>query len=678
MRQENSFKRYTITAALPYANGPKHIGHLAGAYIPADIYARFLRLKQKDVLFVCGSDEHGTAIANQALNEKTTPQDIIDKYHQLNKKSFEQLGISFDIYHRTSAKIHHETAQEFFSHIEEKGLFEVQTTEQYYDEKNALFLADRYIMGTCPKCNNPNAYGDQCEKCGSSLSPEELIQPHSTLSGEKPILKATKHWYLPLNKYEKWLSDWILVDHKNDWRPNVYGQCKSWIDAGLHPRAVTRDLDWGIKVPLKDAKGKVLYVWFDAPIGYVSATKQWAIDHKKDWKPYWQDADTKLVHFIGKDNIVFHCLIFPVILHLQGNYILPENVPANEFMNLEGDKMSTSRGWSIEMHEYLEDFPNKVDELRYVLTAIAPETGDSEFTWKDYQARVNNELVAILGNLVNRVMVLMHKFYEGQVLQNSELKHAELKLQIEKIHTELAQSIWAYKFRNAQNLAMEIARLGNRYLTENEPWKTIKTEPEKAQEVLLNCLHIIAHLANAIQPFMPNTAKKIFQMIAIEPADSYRFTQGHQLKAPILLFDKIDDEDINKQLIKLQNKKLKISTEITSVHRKTKANISFDDFSAMDIVVGTILSAEKIQGTQKLLKLSVDVGFETRTIVSGIAEHYEPNSIIGQQVSVLLNLEPRNIKGVSSQGMILMTEDNSGKLSFVIPSDKVANGSGIS
>ncbi|MGB4774661.1 MAG: methionine--tRNA ligase [Daejeonella sp.] len=684
MKDEN-FKRYTITAALPYANGPKHIGHLAGAYIPADLYVRYLRLKGEDVIFICGSDEHGTAIANQAIKENTTPQAIIDKYHFLNKESFEKLHISFDIFHRTSSAIHHETAQEFFRVLNKKNIFEESTSEQYYDEEARAFLADRYIIGTCPNCGNGSAYGDQCEKCGTSLSPDELINPKSTLTGNKPVKKLTKHWYLPLNKYEKWLQEWIIKGQKDKWRTNVYGQCKSWIDGGLHPRAVTRDLDWGIKVPAENADGKVLYVWFDAPIGYISATKQWALDNHKDWEPYWKDKETKLVHFIGKDNIVFHCIVFPVMLHTEGEFILPDNVPANEFMNLEGDKMSTSRGWSIEMHEYLEDFPGKVDELRYYLTAIAPETSDSEFTWKDYQARINNELVAILGNFVNRVMILMHKYFDGIVQGTGriELKDEYLNTEIGRLYDELDMSFKAYKFRQAQTIAMEIARLGNKYLTENEPWKTFKDQPENAREVLHNCLHIIAHLTTCMQPFLPETSAKIFAMLNIGK-DKVRFDEeiifeaGHQLNAASLLFEKIDDELIEKQIEKLHNKKmdLTIDDEIKEVNA-AKENISYDQFSAMDIRVGTILTAEKVAKTKKLLKLTIDTGLDRRTVVSGIAEFFEPELIIGKQVSILVNLEPREIKGILSQGMILMAENADGKLSFVAPAENLSNGSTI-
>ncbi|KHJ37023.1 methionine--tRNA ligase [Pedobacter glucosidilyticus] len=683
---QDKFKRYTITAALPYANGPKHIGHLAGAYIPADLYVRYLRLKKRDVVFVCGSDEHGTAIANQAMKEQTTPRAIIDKYHELNKHSFEKLGISFDIYHRTSEPIHHETAQDFFRNLNEKGIFKVETSEQYYDEEAKQFLADRYIIGTCPSCGNDGAYGDQCEKCGTSLSPEELINPKSTLTGNKPVRKETKHWYLPLDKYEGWLKEWILEGHKHDWRTNVYGQCKSWIDGGLHPRAVTRDLDWGIKVPAEGADGKVLYVWFDAPIGYISATRQWALDHNKDWELYWKDKETKLVHFIGKDNIVFHCIVFPVMLHTQGEFILPENVPANEFMNLEGDKMSTSRGWSIEMHEYLEDFPHKIDELRYYLTAIAPETSDSEFTWKDYQARVNNELVAILGNFVNRVMILMHKYFDGIIAGSGkiELSDKAINEAIGNCYDEVEQAFESYKFRQAQTAAMEIARLGNRYLTEHEPWKAYKENPEAAREVLHNCLHIIAHAATCLQAFLPNTAEKIFAMLNLKNNlsfdDEIVFEGGHQLNTAALLFEKIEDEVIERQIQKLIAKKASLEQvkEEASAVAPAKENISFEQFSGLDIRTGTILEAEKVAKTKKLLKLKIDTGIDVRTVVSGIAEFYEAEKIIGQQVSILVNLEPREIKGILSQGMILMAENSSGKLSFVAPTESdINNGSVI-
>lgn len=683
MANADKFKRYTVTAALPYANGPKHIGHLAGAYIPADLYARYLRLSGKDVVFVCGSDEHGTAIPNQAIKEGSTPQAIIDKYHVLNKESFEKLGISFDIYHRTSAPIHHETAQDFFKVLDAKQVFTIATSEQYFDDKAQTFLADRYIVGTCPKCGSDGAYGDQCEKCGSALSPEELINPTSTLTGNKPVLKSTKHWYLPMDRYENWLKEWILKGHKHDWRASVYGQCKSWIDGGLAARAITRDLDWGIDVPAKDAEGKKLYVWFDAPIGYISATKQWALDHGKDWEPYWKAQDTKLVHFIGKDNIVFHCIIFPIMLHAHGEFILPESVPANEFMNLEGDKMSTSRGWSIEMHEYLHDFPTRVDELRYYLTAIAPETADSEFTWKDYQARINNELVAILGNFVNRVFVLMHKYFDGKInTPLTILTDKHLHSQLGVLYDEIGASFEAYKFRQAQQLVLDVARLGNKYLTDNEPWKTFGEQPEAAREALHECVLLIGHLATLMQPFMPETALKLFRMLQLKETyqfnEAIAFESGHQLNQPELLFQKVEDELIERQIEKLNAKKASMETPKQAIAvAPAKALVSYDQFSEMDIRVGTIVAAEKVEKTQKLLKLTIDTGMDTRTVVSGIAEHYAPEAIIGQQVSILVNLAPRELKGILSEGMILMAENAEGTLCFVTPSIAMPTGSTI-
>ncbi len=677
---KTDYKRYTITAALPYANGPKHIGHLAGAYIPADLYARYLRLQRKDVVFVCGSDEHGTAIPNQAKIEQTTPQAIIDKYHQLNKNSFEKLGISFDIYHRTSTPLHHETAQDFFKVLNKKGVFTEEETEQYFDEEAQTFLADRYIIGTCPVCGNENAYGDQCERCGSALSPTELINPRSALSGNKPVLKLTKHWYLPLDKYDEWLKTWILEGHKADWRPSVYGQCKSWIDAGLLPRAISRDLDWGIDVPAPNAEGKKLYVWFDAPIGYISATKQWAKDNAKDWELYWKDPETKLVHFVGKDNIVFHCIIFPVMLHAHEDFIVPDNVPANEFMNLEGDKMSTSRGWSIEMHEYLEDLPNKVDELRYYLTAIAPESADSEFIWKDFQARVNNELVAILGNFINRVMILMHKYFGGEINTDvKEITDAALNQDIGNAYDDLAVSFESYKFRQAQQIVIDVARSGNKYLTEQEPWKTFKENPEATRTVLHNCLHLIGHLATMLQPFLPGSAEKIFKMLNIKNLyfdDPVTFLAGHKLGESFLLFEKIEDDLINVQIEKLKLKSKK-QTEMPAEITPSKANISFDDFAAADIRIGTILEAEQVPKTKKLLKLKIDTGIDQRTVVSGIAEFFKPEDIVGKQVSIIINLEPRDIKGITSQGMILMAENAQGKLDFVNPASKEINNGSV-
>jgi methionyl-tRNA synthetase len=682
--KSDNFKRYTITSALPYANGPLHIGHLAGAYIPGDIFVRHLRLKRKDVVYVCGSDEHGAAITIKAKKEGTTPQAIIDQYHSQIKDSFEQFGMSFDIYHRTSSPIHHELSQEFFLNLYEKGEFIERYSDQYFDEEFQQFLADRYIIGTCPNCGNDNAYGDQCEKCGSSLSPTDLLNPRSTLSGNAPVLKPTKHWYLPLDKYQPWLEEWLLEGKKNIFKTNVYGQCSSWLKQGLQPRSMTRDLDWGIDVPLEEAKGKKLYVWLDAPIGYISATKQWATDHGKDWQLYWKkqanEADNScLIHFIGKDNIVFHCITFPSILHAHGEYILPENVPANEFLNLEGDKLSTSRNHAVWLHEYLEEFPGKQDELRYVLTSIMPETSDSEFTWKDYQARINNELVAILGNFVNRVMILMHKYYDGLVSGNTGLADAEIEAKIGEAYDLVDAGLAEYKFRNALASVMDLARLGNRYLTEREPWKTFKTDTEGTREVLQNCLHIIGHLGVLMQPFLPGAAKKIFNMLQL-PQDVFyydeplQFTEGHQLNTPVLLFDKVEDDAIAFQINKLNEKKQTIVQQAAAV-APAKANISYDDFATMDIRTGTILTAEKVAKTKKLLKLTIDTGIDQRTVVSGIAEFFDPEELPGQQVSILVNLEPRAIKGILSQGMILMAENSEGKLTFVQPAETFSNGS---
>jgi len=687
MSQLNKFKRFTVTSALPYANGPLHIGHLAGAYLPADIFVRYLRLKKKDVVYICGSDEHGAAITIKAKKEDTTPQAIIDKYHNQIKDSFEEFGIAFDIYHRTSSAIHHDLSQEFFLNLYEKDEFIEQYSEQYYDEDFDQFLADRYIIGTCPNCGNERAYGDQCENCGTSLNPTDLINPVSTLSGKPPVLRPTKHWYLPLDKYQPWLESWI--DKKEgEWKVNVFGQCRSWLKSGLQPRSMTRDLDWGIDVPLDEAKGKKLYVWMDAPIGYISATKQWAIDKGKDWKVYWKKQeneadDSCLIHFIGKDNIVFHCIIFPSILHAHGEYILPQNVPANEFLNLEGEKLSTSRNHAVWLHEYLEEFPGKQDELRYVLTSILPETSDSEFTWKDYQARINNELVSILGNYVNRVMILMHKFYNGKVESPSGeiiLTDNLLNAQLVECYNELDQNLENYKFRQALQNVMDIARLGNKYLTEKEPWKTIKTNPDNAKEALHNCLFIIGHLATCLQPFLPATAIKIFGMLnysldGISFGDAVKFENGHQLNPAALLFEKVEDEVIDQQLQKLLDKKQAAVVAQKAPIVAAKENIDYESFSAMDIRTGTILAAEKVAKTKKLLKLTIDTGFDERTVVSGIAEFYEPDAIIGKQVSILVNLEPREIKGILSQGMILMAEDSDGKLSFVSPVNTLHNGS---
>lgn len=699
-------KRYLITAALPYANGLKHIGHLAGAYLPADIYARYLRAQQRDVVFVCGSDEHGTAIPIQAAKEGITPQEMIDKYHPIMFQNMQDLGIEFDIYHRTSAPIHHETAKEFFTALNNAGELEVKESEQYFDEQAQTFLADRYIKGTCPNCSYDSAYGDQCERCGKSLSPDELINPVSTLSGQAPVKKLTKHWYLPLNKHEDFLRSWILEQHKEDWKTNVLGQCKSWIDGGLQPRAVTRDLDWGVDVPVADAAGKKLYVWFDAPIGYVSATKQWALDNGKDWEPYWKDADTKLVHFIGKDNIVFHCIIFPIMLKLHG-HILPENVPANEFMNLEGDKMSTSRNWKLDQQEYIDDFikaenggPQMADVLRYYLTAIAPESKDSEFTWKGFQDANNSELVAIFGNFVNRTFVLMHKLCNGKVPPlHAEIADETDKAMIdafratkEKVEALLEQ----YKFRDALFEVIDLARQGNQYMQKKEPWIVAKSLAEKPenQQLIDNCMHIClqltANLAILINPFLPFTAKKMCHMMKVvekmlewENAGKLKLLSvGYSLRAPELLFRKIEDTEIAVQIEKLKNKSTqKMDTNTPAPATATpavKPEIVFDDFAKIDLKVGTIVSAEKVEKADKLLKLQVDLGFETRTIVSGIALHFKPEDIVGKQVTVVVNLAPRKMRGIESQGMILMAEDANGKLHFVNPEDKINPGAGVS
>jgi len=689
MSKLNKYKRFTVTSALPYANGPLHIGHLAGAYIPADIFVRYLRLKKKDVAFICGSDEHGAAITIKAKKEGTTPQAIIDKYHNQIKESFIEFGIAFDMYHRTSSAIHHDLSQEFFLNLYEKDEFIEKFSEQYYDEDFQQFLADRYITGTCPNCNYPSAYGDQCENCGTSLNPTDLINPISTLSGKPPVLKLTKHWFLPLDKYQPWLEKWIDAK-EGEWKVNVFGQCKSWLKSGLQPRSMTRDLDWGIDVPLEEAKGKKLYVWMDAPIGYISATKQWALDNGKDWKLYWKKQpneadDTCLLHFIGKDNIVFHCIIFPSILHAHGEYVLPQNVPANEFLNLEGDKLSTSRNHAVWLHEYLEEFPGRQDELRYVITSILPETSDSEFTWKDYQARVNNELVAILGNYVNRVMILMHKFYGGKVESEGGkivLTDKHLAAETGRLYDELEASLETYKFRQALQSVMEIARLGNRYLTEKEPWKTIKSDPEAAREALHNSLILIGHLASCLQPFLPNTVKKMVDMLNIPFAAiafdaEMTFENGHQLNPAALLFEKVEDDAIDYQMQKLFDKKAANAPKKQTEVVPARESINYESFAAMDIRTGTILTAEKVAKTKKLLKLTVDTGIDQRTIVSGLAEYFEPEAIIGQKVSVLVNLEPREIKGILSQGMILMAENAEGKLSFVSSGEDMHNGSVI-
>ena len=672
------FKRYLVTSALPYANGPVHIGHLAGVYIPSDIYTRYLRLRGRDVISVCGSDEHGVPITIKARKEGVTPQQIVDRYHALIKKSFEGLGMSFDIYSRTSSKTHAETASAFFRKLYDEGKFIEKTSMQYYDEEAQTFLADRYIVGTCPKCGNDRAYGDQCEKCGSTLSPDELIDPHSAVSGSVPVKRETKHWYLPLDRYEEFLREWILDGHK-EWKTNVYGQCKSWLDGGLQPRAVSRDLDWGIPVPVEGAEGKVLYVWFDAPIGYISATK----DITPDWERYWKSEDTKMVHFIGKDNIVFHCIVFPSMLKAHGDYILPENVPANEFLNLEGDKISTSRNWAVWLHEYLEEFPGKEDVLRYVLCANAPETKDNDFTWKDFQARNNNELVAVLGNFVNRALVLTQKYYGGAVPPAGELTayDRETVAEIPVIKKSLEENIENYRFREALKDAMNLARLGNKYLADSEPWKLVKTDPERVKTILNVALQITANIAVAIEPFMPFTAEKVLKLLQIgKPGwDALGSTAlleaGHVIGTPELLFEKIEDSVIEAQLEKLAaTKQANLAAEMGKEVTPQKEVVSFDDFGKMDIRVVTIKEAEKIAKTKKLLKLTIDTGIDTRTIVSGIAEYYTPEELVGRQVLVLVNLEPRELKGVLSQGMILMGQDATGKLVLLSPTDKVGSG----
>jgi methionyl-tRNA synthetase len=673
------FKRYLVTSALPYANGPLHIGHLAGVYVPSDIYTRYLRMKGEDVISICGSDEHGVPITLKARNEGVTPQEIVDRYHAIIKKAFEDFGIAFDIYSRTSNKIHYETASDFFLKLYNNGEFTEKTSEQYYDEEAGCFLADRYIMGTCPHCGNENAYGDQCEKCGTSLSPSDLINPHSTVSGSKPVLRETLHWYLPLDKYEPWLKKWILEDHK-DWKTNVYGQCKSWLDQGLQPRAVSRDLDWGIPVPVNNAKGKVLYVWFDAPIGYISATKELT----PDWEKYWKDKDTKLVHFIGKDNIVFHCIIFPSMLKAEGSFILPENVPANEFLNLENDKISTSRNWAVWLHEYLVDFPGKQDVLRYSLCASAPETKDNDFTWKEFQARNNNELVAILGNFVNRTLVLTNNYYEGKVPERGKTDQNDESVlkEIAQIRINVENSLETYRFREALKEAMNLARLGNKYLADAEPWKVIKSDPERVKTIMNVALQITANLTIILEPFLPFSMEKLRGWLNFtrfkwsDAGDSDLLVPGHIINKPGLLFDKIEDEEITKQINKLlATKKANDNTSIKTI--SAKDSVSFDDFSKIDIRTATILEAEKVPKTTKLLKLKIDTGIDIRTIVSGIAEYFEPQAIIGKQISIIANLEPRKIKGIESKGMILMAEEKDGKLVLVSPAEKVSNGSMI-
>lgn len=678
---DNKFNRYCVTTALPYANGPVHIGHLAGVYVPADIYVRYLRMMNEDVLFIGGSDEHGVPITIKAKNEGVTPQDIVDRYHGIIKQSFQDLGISFDIYSRTSSQTHKETASAFFKDLYEKGKFVEKVSQQYYDEATNTFLADRYITGTCPHCGNEKAYGDQCEACGTSLSATDLINPKSTLSGQEPQLKETKHWYLPLEEYETFMREWILDSHK-EWKTNVYGQCKSWIDQGLQARAVTRDLDWGVKVPIEGADGKVLYVWFDAPIGYISNTKEL---YPQNWEKWWKEKDTKLVHFIGKDNIVFHCIIFPAMLKAEGSYILPENVPANEFLNLEGDKISTSRNWAVWLHEYLKDFPGKQDVLKYVLCANAPETKDNDFTWKDFQTRNNSELVAIFGNFVNRTIVLTHKYFEGKVPQRGTLNELDIQTieQIKQYPEKIGRSIEQYRFREALNELMNLARLGNKYLTENEPWKTIKTDAERTATGLNISLQICANLALLSEPFLPFTAEKLRGMLNqdkvfwYQAGNSELLEEGKQINPAQLLFEQIDDKQIEAQLEKLQQTK-KANELASATVESQKANIEYDDFAKMDIRVGTILAAEKVAKTKKLLKLTIDTGIDQRTIVSGIAEYYSPEEIIGKQVSVLVNLAPKALKGIESQGMILMAENLDGSLSFISPEKPIRNGGTIS
>ena len=706
-------KRYTVTAALPYTNGPIHIGHLAGVYVPSDIYSRFLRLQGKDVAFICGSDEHGVAISMKAKKEGITPQQVIDKYNSIIKQSFEDFGISFDNYSRTSAKVHHETASEFFKKLYDDGKFIEEVTEQLYDEEAHQFLADRFVTGTCPKCGNEEAYGDQCEKCGSSLNATDLINPKSTITGSKPVLKETKHWFLPLDQYDAFLREWILEGHKNDWKPNVFGQVKSWLDDGLKPRAVTRDLDWGIPVPVEGAEGKVLYVWFDAPIGYISSTKEWAQREGKDWQPYWKSNDTKLVHFIGKDNIVFHCVIFPAMLKAEGSYILPDNVPANEFLNLEGNKLSTSKNWAVWLHEYLEDFPGKQDVLRYALTSNAPETKDNDFTWKDFQARNNNELVAIFGNFINRVVVLTNKYYNGIIPAPNEFSDVDeaTLTEMRAYPAVIASSIERYRFREALGELMNLARLGNKYLADEEPWKMVKENPERVKTQMYVALQIAAALSVLSEPFLPFTAAKLKGILKLDDVPNAVQTMGivdetlsfndaersshklswndiavkhqlipanHQIGQAELLFAKIEDEEIQKQVDRLEATK----TANNAANKKAepqKETITFEDFAKMDIRTGTILEAEKMPKANKLLVLKVDTGIDVRTIVSGIAESFKPEDIIGKRVSVLVNLAPRKLRGVESQGMILMTENTDGKLVFINPdADGVNNGEMIS
>ena len=670
-------KRYTITAALPYTNGPIHIGHLAGVYIPADIYTRYLRGQGKDVAFICGSDEHGAAISLKAKKEGKTPQEIIDTYDQIIRDSFQRFGITFDNYSRTSRKIHHETAQGFFKQLNEKKIFEEINSDQLYDPEAQQFLADRFVLGTCPICQNAEAYGDQCESCGSSLSATELINPKSTISGAKPELKKTKHWYLPLNKYENFISDWILKGHKKDWKPNVYGQVKSWIDTGLKPRAVTRDLDWGIPVPLKGEVGKVLYVWFDAPIGYISSTKEWADQKGIDWEPYWKDKDTQLVHFIGKDNIVFHCIIFPIMLHASGEYILPENVPANEFLNLEGQKISTSKNWAVWLHEYLEEFPEHQDVLRYVLTANAPETKDNDFTWDEFQARNNNELVAIYGNFINRVVVLTHKYYAGEIPKASELLEIDIGVlsEMRLLPKKIGTSIELYRFREASQLLMQLARIGNKYLADSEPWKLIKSDPERVKTIINIALQIATGLSVLSEPILPFTASKLKNMLNLNVANlkwqdvstkDMLIPSGHLIRKAKLLFQKVEDEQMEYQRSKLKVSSLENKTETVTIP-PLKPETSFENFAALDIKIAVIIAAKKVSKTKKLMELTVRIGSEERTVVSGIALDFNAEELVGKKVTLLTNLQPRTLKGIESNGMILLGENNEGHFVFISP-----------
>jgi methionyl-tRNA synthetase len=677
-----NYKRTTVTAALPYANGPVHIGHLAGVYIPADIYVRYLRSSGQQVAFICGSDEHGVAITLRAKKEGVSPREIVDKYHEMIKSSMDKLGISFDIYSRTSSSLHHETASELFLQLYNKGVFEEKASEQFFDEQAGMFLADRYIRGECPICHFPEAYGDQCENCGSSLSPTELINPISVLSEAKPVLKETKHWFLPMGDYENWLKKWILQEHQ-EWKPNVYGQCKSWLDTGLQSRAMTRDLDWGVKVPVSGGDGKVLYVWFDAPIGYISATKEWAAAKGIDWEPFWKAKDTRLLHFIGKDNIVFHCIIFPTILKAAGEFVLPDNVPANEFLNLEGNKISTSRNWAVWLHEYLDDFPGKEDVMRYVLCSNAPETKDNDFTWKDFQAKNNNELVAILGNFINRALVLTHKYFDGKVPKRTEtfdLDH-EMESIIKDTPGFVGESLENFKFREALTRMMELARAGNKYLADTEPWKLIKTDKERVGTIMNLALQVTANLTILAEPFLPFTSRKIASLLQMEEktwldAGSLELLPAdHQINKPELLFEKIEDKAIEHQIEKLENTRMEQQNKQLE---SQKPAVTFDDFIKNDMRIGTILAAEKVKKSKKLLKITLDTGLDKRIVVSGIAEYFEPDQLIGKQVTVLVNLQPRKIMGIESQGMILMAEDQDRTLRLLTPSEHTVNGSTIS